>query len=111
MGRLGRLLLLTAFPLLAATAPPPALLRTRCAACHSEQTKSSGFSVSTSESILTGGSKHGPAVIPGHPEQSPLVKLLKGELQPKMPMGKELAPAEIAAVETWIRSLPPQAAP
>jgi hypothetical protein len=57
------------------------------------------------ESVVRGGNKHGQAVVAGHPESSPLVKLLKGELQPAMPMGKPLPPESIAKVEAWVRSL------
>jgi hypothetical protein len=81
------------------------LLESQCGACHSDKSKTSGFSVATMESVVRGGNKHGQAVVAGHPESSPLVKLLKGELQPAMPMGKPLPPESIAKVETWVRSL------
>ena len=86
------------------------LLQTNCAACHSEKTKTSGFSVANLESVVVGGNKYGKAVVEGHPEQSPLIRILKGELQPQMPMGKPLATAEIVRVEEWIRQLPPSKA-
>ncbi|MCC6538765.1 MAG: PSD1 domain-containing protein [Bryobacterales bacterium] len=77
----------------------------QCGACHSEKQKTSGFSIASMEAVIRGGSKHGQAVIAGHPENSPLVKMLKGELQPAMPMGKPLAPEAIAKVEAWVKSL------
>ena len=77
-----------------------------CATCHSEQSKSSDFSVVSLDAVIAGGKKHGRAVIGGYPEQSPLVKMLKGEVAPQMPMGKALAASDIAAVEAWIRELP-----
>ena len=55
--------------------------------------------------MIRGGNKHGQAVIAGHPESSPLVKLLKGEMQPAMPMGKPLPAEAVAKVEAWVRSL------
>ena len=58
------------------------LLAGQCSACHSDKLKTSGFSVASVESVIAGGNKHGKAVIGGHPEQSPLVRMLKGELQP-----------------------------
>ena len=66
--------------------------------------------IASTEAIIQGGNKHGTAVIPGHPDDSPLIKLLKGNLAPKMPMGRDLPVAEIARIEDWIRSLPPAAA-
>jgi hypothetical protein len=86
------------------------ILTPKCEQCHSAKTHSSGFSIATLDSVLIGGSKYGPPVIAGAPEKSPLVKLLKGELSPRMPLGKSLDAAEIAAVEQWIRDLKPDPA-
>ena len=89
----------------------PAVFGEQCSACHSPKLKTSGFSVDSLESIKAGGGKFGRAVISGHPEASPLVKLLKGELSPRMPLGKQLPPADIARIEDWIRSMPAEAVP
>ena len=78
-----------------------------CAECHSERVKTSGFSVATAASILAGGNKYGKPIVAGDPAGSPLMKLLKGELQPQMPVGKPLAEADVERVEQWIASLPP----
>jgi hypothetical protein len=86
------------------------ILQARCATCHAE-TRTSGFSIATAESVIAGGSRHGRAVIAGHPQQSPLVRVLKGELQPRMPLGTVLPPAELDAIEAWIRGMPVEAAP
>jgi mono/diheme cytochrome c family protein len=83
------------------------LFTKNCVECHSDKLRTSGFSVVSLDSVIQGGSKHGRAVVAGHPESSPLVKLLKGELSPRMPMGRQLSSAEVAQVEQWIRSLPP----
>ncbi|MEX2264546.1 MAG: DUF1553 domain-containing protein [Bryobacteraceae bacterium] len=81
------------------------LLEANCSACHSLKTKTSGYSIHSLESVIAGGNKHAPAVVPGHPEASPLVKLLKGHLSPRMPLGKALDDAAVAKIETWIGSL------
>jgi hypothetical protein len=86
------------------------IFEANCAACHSDKTKTSGFSISSLSAVVAGGNKHGKAVIEGHPDQSPLIKILKGELAPKMPMGNSLSPAEIALVAEWIRDLSPSSA-
>ena len=82
------------------------LFQKNCATCHSSEVHSSGFSVASLDSVIKGGSKNGRAVIAGHPETSPLVKMLKGELAPRMPIGRDLPGGDIAQVEEWIRSLP-----
>ena len=84
-----------------------AILKQHCASCHSDRQRSSGFSVDSTEAMLQGGSRRGPAIIPGHPEQSPLIKMLKGEITPRMPMGGSLASTDIAAIELWVRTMPP----
>jgi len=87
------------------------LLKEKCAACHSGANKSSDFSIESPAQIIAGGKKLGRAIAPGHPSQSPLIQLLKGTLNPRMPLGGELSATEIATVEAWIQSLPPEPAP
>ena len=119
MQRIGSVLILYACGALgsALAAPTPSfeddiapLLSIKCAACHSTETKSSGFSVESLDAVITGGNKHGRAVVPGHPESSPLVQALRGDIAPRMPLGGELSSAEVARIEEWIRGLPPEAA-
>jgi hypothetical protein len=92
---------------MSAPLPVQQIFTKNCAECHAEKLRASGFSVASLESVIEGGKKHGRAVVAGHPESSPLVKFLKGELSPRMPMGRELTAAEVAQVEDWIRQLPP----
>ena len=70
--------------------PVPPVLTAKCIACHSEKTKASDFVVSDFAAIRKGGKKHGAAVVGGHPEKSPLLQMIKGELAPRMPLGGEL---------------------
>ena len=99
--------LLSASPSYEAEIAP--LLAEKCGACHSAEAKTSGFSVVNAQSVIAGGNKHGRAVAPGHPEQSPLIQVLRGEIAPRMPMGAELSAAEIGRIEEWIRGLPLEA--
>lgn len=92
--------------------PPPAvrdILASKCLSCHDESTRMSGFSIESLESILRGGARHGAAVEPGRPEDSPLVHLLRGRLTPRMPFDSSvsLPESDIAAIEAWIRELKP----
>jgi len=82
------------------------ILTRNCAECHSEKTKTSGFSVANQNSVIAGGNKHGRAVYPADPARSPLVRFLKGELQPAMPLGKTISESDLKEIENWIRSLP-----
>ncbi len=107
--------LLWAIPVLASvaladsyTSEVEPLLQRQCAACHGSKEPASGFSVVNLDSVMRGGNKHGVAVVPGHPGQSPIIRMIKGELTPKMPLAGEMPAREIAAIEAWIASLPPR---
>ena len=54
------------------------------------------------ESLLKGG-RRGPAIVPGKPEQSVLVELLRHEGELQMPPGPKLPEKEIKALTEWIR--------
>ena len=79
-----------------------------CVACHGDYYPRNEFRVVSVELLLEGGSKDGPAVIPGKSVQSPLMKRLRGETEPRMP--GEAAPLrkdEIERIANWIDRLPP----
>ena len=84
------------------------ILKANCVPCHNEETRTSGFSIQDLNSVVAGGAKYGPSVKPGQPAESPLVQMLRGEIKPQMPFGKELAESDIAAIEYWIRDLNPE---
>ncbi|HEY3789719.1 MAG TPA: PSD1 and planctomycete cytochrome C domain-containing protein, partial [Urbifossiella sp.] len=82
------------------------LLIAHCHSCHSAKAnkKRGGLWLDSREAILKGGDS-GPAVVPGKPEKSLLISAVhatKDEL--KMPPKGQLMPAQIAALETWIRN-------
>ena len=87
------------------------LLKEKCGACHEGTNKASGFSVSSLDQVIAGGSKHGKAVVGGHPEESVLLKLVRGDMNPKMPVGGSLSKAEVASIESWIQALPTERLP
>ena len=77
----------------------------RCHTCHSAQAKKlkGSLLLDTRAGILKGGDT-GPALVPGHPEQSLMIKALKyKEDDLKMPPKEKLPDAVIADIETWIR--------
>ena len=82
------------------------LLEQRCVACHNQQAPSSGLSVASKESFLHGGARHGSLVQPGNADESVLMKVLRGELQPRMPLGgNPLSDEEIGVIAGWINGL------
>lgn len=113
-GLLRLLILACAIPVLAISAlgadfgdsVGPILLRS-CSQCHNETNKASGFSVASLETVLRGGARHGPAIVAGQPDQSPLIQSLRGELSPKMPLGGSLSDSEIEEIAEWVRDLDP----
>ena len=77
------------------------ILARSCAGCHGASQQISGFSLTTRESALKGGA-HGPAIVPGKAAESPILKRLRGEMEPSMPVGGKLSDAEIATIGAWI---------
>jgi mono/diheme cytochrome c family protein len=82
------------------------LLKSRCGECHGGTEKKSGLSVSSVASLVAGGATRGAAIVPGHPEESVLVKLVSGQTKPRMPFQREpLSADEIALITSWIKEL------
>lgn len=65
------------------------ILSRNCAGCHAGKQTQGGLSVESLEALLRGG-KRGPAIEPGSARQSLLVKALRGEGTPRMPLGGAL---------------------
>jgi len=81
------------------------LFEANCFECHSHsQEIRAGLALDAVSGLREGGHT-GLAVLPGKPEESPLVWALKGERNSeRMPKGAEpLAPEIVQAVEEWIR--------
>jgi len=80
------------------------LLAARCYSCHSAASRPlmGGLRLDTREGLLTGGG-HGPAIVPGSPETSLLLRALRWDGALKMPPAGRLPDADIAALAQWIR--------
>ncbi|MEZ5386245.1 MAG: PSD1 and planctomycete cytochrome C domain-containing protein [Prosthecobacter sp.] len=80
------------------------LLKQRCFECHSHEKKIKGGLALDSKSGWEKGGESGPAIVPGKPEVSLLIKALShAEKDLKMPPKKMLPSAEIAVLTEWIR--------
>jgi len=86
------------------------LLTRHCHECHSHAAKKSrgDLVLDSLNAILTGG-QSGPAILPGEPEQSLLLKAVRHEsAELKMPSGKpKLAEADIAVLAEWVKQVKP----
>jgi cytochrome c553/plasmid stability protein/mono/diheme cytochrome c family protein len=80
------------------------LLAANCFACHGESAMS-GLRVDSRAGLLRGG-ETGPAIVPGDPEKSTLLKAVQhAEGFPRMPRGRAKLPAaDIEAIADWIRA-------
>lgn len=79
----------------------PIFQRNGCIACHGG---SGGLHVGTVAELLSGGS-HGPAVVPGHADNSNLIKKLQSSppFGVRMPQGGPYLPdSTVTVLRTWI---------
>ena len=78
------------------------ILKRRCSGCHNAELKDGGISVFDRASLLKGGSR-GPAVVPGDPERSVLVRAIRHDSEPQMPPGPKMPAKEIKTLIEWVR--------
>ena len=79
------------------------ILANHCGDCHSADDHKSGLDASSVAGLLKGGRKAGPAILPGKPDESPLVAYIRGLRQPQMPKGNPaLGEAELHLIRQWI---------
>ena len=81
--------------------PVQPVLQANCASCHNDTSKSSGLTMTSREAILAGGNR-GPAVKPGNPAESLLLRAVEQSGDLKMPPGRKLAAAQIEIIRKWI---------
>ena len=74
-----------------------------CADCHSAEDHKGGLDASSVPGLMKGGKKAGPAIMPGKPDESPLVQSLRGLREPQMPKGNPaLSEDELHLIRQWI---------
>lgn len=79
------------------------VLAENCFQCHGEKKQRGSLRLDSFATILEGGDQ-GPAIVPGHPEKSLLVKAIShNDPDFKMPPTKKLAPEQIADLTNWIK--------
>ena len=78
------------------------LLAEKCLACHQEDPQGK-LRLDSREAVVLGGA-HGPALVPGNPAESLLMRTLRHEHERiKMPPSGKLSDDEIALFEQWVR--------
>ena len=79
------------------------VLASRCVMCHSGGGAAVGLRLDTLEDLRRGSSR-GAVVVAGDPAGSELIRRLRGDSQPRMPMTGPpfLSPAEIELFESWV---------
>ncbi|MFQ3593208.1 MAG: DUF1549 domain-containing protein, partial [Gemmataceae bacterium] len=77
----------------------------KCFACHGPTKQRGGLRLDSRTAMLQGGDC-GPALVPGDPANSLLVRVIRWEGDLKMPQKEadRLTPQQVAAIEAWVKS-------
>jgi mono/diheme cytochrome c family protein len=79
------------------------VLANRCYECHGPELQESKLRVDSREALLTGG-KSGPALRPGQPDESLMIRAIRHQAKPKMPpIGGKLPAKEIDDLAAWVK--------
>ncbi|HUQ71094.1 MAG TPA: DUF1549 domain-containing protein, partial [Planctomycetaceae bacterium] len=78
------------------------LLAERCWKCHGEGKQQGGLRLDIHANLIAGG-ESGPTVIPGKPDDSPLIQAVRHESSEMPPDGK-LSDKQIAALVKWVET-------
>ncbi len=79
------------------------LLAAQCYGCHSSKapTKFAGLTLDSAAGVQK-GSDTGPVIVPGKPDESKLMKAVRGQLPVRMPPTGKLKDAQIQTLAKWI---------
>ncbi len=80
------------------------ILAEQCFECHSAEKKVKGALRLDSRDGWAKGGESGPAIVPGEPDKSRLIRAVRyAEPDLQMPPKRKLAPDQIAALEKWVK--------
>lgn len=85
------------------------LLLSHCIDCHGPETQEAGLRLDSRQALLAGGDL-GPAIVPGKPDQSLLIRAVRQTGDLKMPPDARLSDEQIAQLEHWIEQGAPWSA-
>ncbi|MCP4645704.1 MAG: hypothetical protein GY851_34985 [bacterium] len=79
------------------------LLDKQCLDCHDSDSPVDGVDVSSVAAMLAPAGEHGPTVIPGMPDESPMVLYIRAIKKPRMPKSRSpLTAADLHLIRMWI---------
>lgn len=85
------------------------LLTNHCVGCHSGPKPEARYDVSSYGALLESRADGTARIVPGEPDASPLLALVRGDQQPRMPLGEPpLAEADIELLRAWIAAGAPE---
>ena len=78
------------------------ILAEHCFRCHGPRKQESRLRLDSRQGLLK-GTDSGPVVVPGQPEESPLIVAIRHDSQVKMPPKAKLPAQAIADLTTWVK--------
>jgi hypothetical protein len=78
------------------------ILIDQCVSCHGPKKQQSGLRLDSREALLK-GSDGGPVVVPGRPDESPLIDAIRHDATIKMPPKSKLPAQAITDLTTWVQ--------
>ena len=77
------------------------ILARECYSCHNQVKREGALSLHTYRTLMKGGN-NGPALIPGNSDESRMIQMVEGLLEPIMPEDGFLADQDIEALRAWV---------
>ena len=80
------------------------IFEAHCYDCHGEDKQKSGFRIDLKSKAFRSGDKHSPNIVPGKPNESPLIHFVTAtdEEERMPPKGKRLSSGDIRILNRWI---------
>ena len=77
------------------------ILAKNCYSCHNEVKREGGLSMHTHAALMEGG-ENGPALLPGNSDESRMLLMVEGLLEPTMPEDDFLSEEDIDSLRSWV---------
>ncbi len=75
----------------------------QCTSCHENPDADGEYDMTTVENMVKGGKKGGPGVVPGNPDESSIIKYIRGSAKPRLPEDEPpLSDEQVHTLRMWI---------